>query len=133
MRTIDTTWSQIFEKSKMILFNEYPNILNKLGEYDELAQFYSEGEEDGGDEVFQWYLIDGNTAEWLEEFCPDIYEDVHWSDTMGNYVLAVRHFGTGWDGIRAQLKIKDEDKEIFDLYKKFYYDDLPEWVKRDIL
>ena len=52
---------------------------------------------------------------------------------MGNYVLAVRHFGTGWDGVRTQLEIKDEDEDMFDLYKKYYYDDLPDWAKKDIL
>lgn len=133
MKTIQTTWERVFEKSKLILFNEYPNILNRLGEYDELAQFYPESEDETDNEIFQWYLVDGFTAEWLERFCPSIYEDVHWSDTMGNYVLAVRHFGTGWDGVRTQLEIKDEDEDMFDLYKKYYYDDLPDWAKKDIL
>ena len=63
MKTIQTTWERVFEKSKLILFNEYPNILNRLGEYDELAQFYPESEDETDNEIFQWYLVDGFTAE----------------------------------------------------------------------
>lgn len=132
---IKTTWGKIFEKSNMMLFNEYPNILNRLGEYDELAEFESFDEEnDCYNEIFQWYIISDTDAEWLERFCPSIYEDVKWSDTIGHYILAVRHFGTGWDAVPCELEIKDEDVDMFyDSYKKIYHDDLPDWVKKDVL
>lgn len=83
----------------MILFNEYPNILNKLGEYDELSQFENYDEEnDCYDDIYQWYIIDDDCeVDWLKRFCPEIGEDIHWSDTIGHYILAVKHFGTGWD------------------------------------
>jgi hypothetical protein len=133
-KTIKTTWGKIFEHSNMVLFNEYPNILQRLGEYDELAQFDNYDEEsDSYDEIYQWYILDDD-AEWLERFCPEIAEDVHWSDTMGHYILAVKHFGTGWDAVACELEIKDEDVGMFyDSYKKKYHDDLPDWVKELVL
>jgi hypothetical protein len=135
MKRIKTTWGKIFEKSNMMLFNEYPNILNRLGEYDELAEFESYDEEnDCHNEIFQWYIISDMDAEWLERFCPNIYEDIKWSDTIGHYILAVYHYGTGWDAVPEELVVKDEDVELFyEIYKKAYHDDLPDWVKELVL
>lgn len=131
MKTIKTTWGKIFENSTLMLFNEYPNILNKLGEYDELSQFYNDDDYD--DEIFQWYLVDEPTVDWLKRFCPDIFKDIHYSDTLNKYVLAVRHFGTGWDAVVEELEIKDDDVDMFyDSFKKAYHDDLPDWVKRNV-
>lgn len=131
-KKIKTTWGKIFEKSTLTLFNEYPNIMNRLGEYDELADFYNPDDE--CDEIYQWYIVDGSTVDWLERFCPNIYEDVHYSEVMGNYIMPVRHFGTGWDAVAEELEINDEDIEIFyESYKKTFHDDLPDWVKRDVL
>lgn len=135
MKRIATTWGKVFEKSKIMLFNEYPNILNRLGEYDELAEFCSYDEEsDSYEDIYQWYIVGDADAEWLERFCPAIYEDVKWSDTIGHYIMAVRHFGTGWDCIGVELEIKDEDVDLFyESYKKTYHDDLPDWTKENIL
>lgn len=131
-KTIKTTWGKIFEKSTLMLFNEYPNILQRLEEYDELASFYRPDDE--YDEIYQWYIIDGHTVNWLERFCPDIYEDIRYSDVMDLYIMPVRHWGTGWDAVACELKIKDKDVDMFyDSYKKTYHDDLPDWVKENVL
>lgn len=135
-KKIRTTWGKIFEHTNMVLFNEYPNIMQRLGEYDELAQFEDYDEEsDSYDEIYQWYILDYDSdVEWLERFCPEIAEDVHWSDTIGHYILAVKHFGTGWDAVPAELEIKDEDVDMFyDIYKKRFHDDLPDWVREMVL
>ena len=132
-KKIKTTWGKVFEHTNLVLFNEYPNILQRLEEYDELAQFDNYDEEsDSYDEIYQWYILDD--ADWLERFCPEIAEDVHWSDTVGHYILAVKHLGTGWDAVACELEIKDEDVDMFyDSYKKTYHDDLPDWVKENVL
>ena len=134
MTTIKTTWRKIFEKDGLVLFNEYPNILDKCGQYDELYQWTTnEDPEYDDDEIFQWYIVPrGYTVEWLERFCPEIYEDIHYSETIGHYILAVRHFGTGWDAVPADLVV-DGDEELAKLYQKTYHDDLPDWVKRNVL
>lgn len=129
MTTIKTTWGKIFEKDNLVLFNEYPNIVNKTGDYEELYQW---DESSDGEEIFQWYIVPRDwTVEWLQRFCPEIYEDIHYSETIGHYILAVRHFGTGWDAVRADLLV-DDDEELAKLYQKTYHDDLPEWVKKNV-
>lgn len=133
MTTIKTTWGKIFEKDGLVLFNEYSNILDKCGQYDELYQWITnEDPEYDDNEIFQWYIVPRDyTVEWLKRFCPEIYEDIHYSETIGHYILAVRHFGTGWDAVPATLEV-DDDEELTKLYQKTYHDDLPEWVKRNV-
>lgn len=130
-KKIRTTWGKIFENTKLMLFNEYPGILFKCGAEDELYQFSDSLDE--SDDIFQWYIIDASEIEWLERFCPNIAKDIHWSETIGNYIMAVRHYGTGWDAVLEELEIKDKDIENFyEFYKKIYHDDLPDWVKRNV-
>lgn len=133
MTTIKTTWGKIFEKDGLVLLNNYPDIVNKTGDREELYQWYQDGDDDGyEEEIFQWYSVPNDyTVEWLERFCPEIAEDIHYSETIGHYILAVRHFGTGWDAVRADLVV-DGDEELAKLYQKTYHDDLPEWVKRNV-
>lgn len=133
MTTIKTTWGKIFEKDNLTLFNNYPDIVIKTGDEEELYQWYEGGDDDGyEEEVFQWYIVPSDyTVEWLQRFCPEIAEDIHYSETIGHYILAVRHFGTGWDAVRADLVVED-DEELAKLYQKTYHDDLPEWVKRNV-
>ena len=134
MTTIKTTWGKIFENDGLVLLNNYPDIVNKTGDYEELYQWYQDGDDDGyEEEIFQWYIVPRDyTVEWLERFCPEIAEDIHYSETIGHYILAVRHWGTGWDAVRADLVV-DDDEELAKLYQKTYHDDLPEWVKRNVL
>lgn len=138
MKTIKTTWGKVFENDGLVLFNNYPDIVTKTGDEEELYQWYATNEdEDNYDtEVFQWYIIPRDyTVEWLERFCPEIAEDIHYSETIGHYILAVRHFGTGWDAVRANLEVDDSDEDgerLAEFYQKTYHDDLPNWVKENV-
>lgn len=133
MTTIKTTWGKIFEKDNLVLFNEFPNILNDLGRYEEAYKWFpAEDDREEAWEVFQWYIVPSDfTVEWLQRFCPEIAKDIHYSETIGHYILAVYHVGTGWDAVRADLVV-DGDEELAKLYQKTYHDDLPEWVKRNV-
>lgn len=116
-RTIKTTWRKIFESADYcILFNNYPEIAEKCNP-EELYQWYKE---DDTNEIFQWYIIDDYTSDWLKRFCPEIYEDVYYSETLGKYVMAVYHFGTPWSGVSATLDMTDADDDLYELYKKQY-------------
>lgn len=131
MTTIKTTWGKIFENERLVLFNNYPEILDKAGDYEELHQWVT-NEEDN--EIYQWYLIPSDgIVDWLRDFCPEIYEDVHYSDTIGYNILAVRHFGMGWDTVPATLEMDDKAGDLIEYYQKIYHDDLPEWIKKCIL
>ena len=98
-KKIQTTWGKIFENSNMILFNEYPNIINELGKYEELDQFYTYDEEEGyTDEIYQWYIV-VDEEDWLERFCPEIYEDL---DGQLDYFVAGALYlsrKTFWNGL----------------------------------
>lgn len=132
MKTIKTTWGKIFENDGLVLFNNYPKIVCELNKYEELDQW--ESEDEYKDEIYQWYIVPNeSTVEWLKRFCPEIAEDVHYSETMDQYMLAVYHFGTGWDAVQTEIQIYDKDEDLFPFYKKIYHDGLPDWVKEDVL
>ena len=130
MKTIKTTWGRVFKDINITLFNNYPEILQRLGEFDELAQWEEYNEETGEyDEIYQWYILGDNyDAEWLERFCPDIASDVHYSESLGHYIMAVRHLGTAWSYVATELKVDDEG--LAELYQKTYHDDLPADVRK---
>lgn len=129
MKTIKTTWGKIFENDGLVLLNEFPNILKDLERYEELYKWFEDDDDNTDNEVFQWYIIPRDyTVEWLERFCPEIAEDIHYSETIGHYILAVYHVGTGWDYIPATLEVDDE--QLAELYQKTYHDDLPNDVRR---
>lgn len=130
MKQIKTTWGKVFENDGLVLFNNFTEILLDLDRHEELYQWAKGEDEDGTrQEVYQWYIIPrGFTVEWLERFCPEIAEDVHYSETIGHYILAVYHCGTGWDYVPTTLEVDDE--QLAELYQKTYHDDLSDDVKR---
>lgn len=131
MKQIKTTWGKVFENDGLVLFNNYPDIVTKTGDYEELSQWVTSDmdEDDYDTEVYQWYIIPRDyTVEWLERFCPEIAEDIHYSETIGHYILAVYHCGTGWDYVPTTLEVDDE--QLAELYQKTYHDDLSDDVKR---
>jgi len=117
-KTIQTTWRKIFENRDMMLFLKYPEVMCRLEAYDdepirlgsqEEVKTVEHAEQAGleiGDyedlDVYQWYVIDVQTAEWLEE-----YTDIkaYWSDELELWILPVRHFGNPWNGVRATITI----------------------------
>ena len=124
---IKTTWGRVFKGENLCLINAFPTILNDLQRYEELDRWYAEEDEDSCCEVFQWYIVDSTeTVDWLKNYCPEIASDIHWSETLGNYVLAVYHLGTSWDYVPVDLEVEDEQLAKF--YQKSYHDDLPEDV-----
>ena len=137
MKRIKTTWGKVFENDGLVLFNNYPEIVTKTGDVEELYHWDTYDEEtDSYEEIYQWYIIPHDyTVEWLNKFCPEIDKDIRYSDTIGHYILAVRHWGTGWDAVPTELEVDDSDEDgeqLARFYQKTYHDDLPEWVKRNV-
>lgn len=88
-----STWGEVFENVNMILLNEYPYLAPE-----ELDMF-----EDTND-IFQWYILgDSYIAERIKETCHSIAEDIKYSERLGNYMLAVRHFGTPWESVKLEV------------------------------
>ena len=134
MTTIKTTWGKVFENIDIILLNAYPEILQKMGAFEELAQWGDYNEETGEyDEIYQWFILgDDYDAEWLERFCPDIASDIHYSETLGHYMMAVRHLGTGWSYVPTELQVDDEEEDLAKIYQKTYHDELRDDVLRNV-
>lgn len=116
MKTIETTWGKIFEKTTLILFNNYPTIINELGVYQELEQWH----QDADNEIYQWYIVPPEEIDWLNNFCPEIANDIHYSEELDLYILAVYHFGTPWASVKTELQIADNGDGIYEYYKEIY-------------
>ncbi len=93
-KTIRCNYTQVFPgDSQMILCNELPNVFPDMWEYIENGEYYDE-ENDTYSEIFQYYIIDGHTAEQLKEHTDNI---IFYIEALDLYVLGVTHWGTGWD------------------------------------
>lgn len=60
-----------------------------------------ENEQNYTDEIFQYYIVDDNGAEILEE----INEIVFYNETLDMYVWGVTHYGTSWDYVLTDIEI----------------------------
>lgn len=90
------------------------NEIEKDFEDFELMYGYN-NEDEYYDEIYQYYLIDENTANRLGELGEIIYYD----NRLDVYVLGVTHFGTSWDYVLTSVKIKPLENRD-DVYECYY-------------
>lgn len=64
-----------------------------------------EREQEYPDEIFQYYIVDDNGAEILQE----ADEIVYYNEELDMYLWGVTHYGTGWDYVLTNIKIERED------------------------
>ena len=61
-------------------------------------------DEDGDyHEIYQWYIITEQGANFLEEYTDEI---VYYHEEMDLYVWAITHFGTSWDYVLTDIKLR---------------------------
>lgn len=90
----------------MILNND---IFNKFFEHTEVYSGCDYDEEtDEYTEVFQYYIIDGSSADRLAEYTNEL---VYYIPEIDLYLLGVTHWGTGWNGVSANWKDSIEEYE----------------------
>lgn len=71
----------------------------------ESAGFYWEQESGSPEEeVFQWYIVDGEGADILK----DIGEVVYYNADLDMYLWGVTHFGTRWNYVLTDVPINCE-------------------------
>lgn len=71
----------------------------------ESAGFYWEQESGPSEEeVFQWYIVDGEGADILK----DIGEVVYYNADLDMYLWGVTHFGTHWNYVLTDVPINCE-------------------------
>ena len=66
-----------------------------------------EEEQDEYCEIFQYYIISDNGARILEEYTDEI---VFYNEELDMYVWGVTHWGTSWDYVLTDIKIKPNNK-----------------------
>lgn len=52
-------------------------------------------------DIFQWFIIDENSAEFFAEYTNEI---VYYLEEIDLYLLGVTHWGTPWSGVSANWK-----------------------------
>lgn len=95
-----SSWGAELKNIKLILCNNYPDIVQKMRAYEDAPY-----EKTLDDEVFQWYIadIDSITVERIKERTMGEIE-FYYSDVLDNWILPVMHFGTPWDGVGVKVK-----------------------------
>jgi len=106
-------YSQIFyPDSNLVLCNNIPQVDEYLFDNIENGSFWGYYDENGDEcdeenavgqyetEVFQWFIIDDNTAERLRRSTKEL---VCYSEKLDVYVLGVTHYGTAWDYVTTEF------------------------------
>lgn len=58
-------------------------------------------------EVYQYYIVSDSGARFLEEYTDEI---VYYHDDLDMYLWGITHFGTSWDYVLTDIKLKGADK-----------------------
>lgn len=64
-----------------------------------------EQEQDEQPEIYQYYIISDNGADFLKRFTNEI---VYYIPVLNIYVWGITHFGTSWDYVLTNIKIEED-------------------------
>lgn len=83
------------------------NIFEYAG-YENWALESGEEENEYGDylEVYQYYIITGYGAQFLEDYTDEI---VYYHEPLDMYLWGITHYGTSWDYVLTDVKLLRED------------------------
>ena len=79
---------------------------NEIGEQiDELQNkiYELQEEQDNPDEIFQYYIIDSQLAQILQEWTDEI---IYYIESLDIYIWGVTHYGTSWDYVLTNIEIE---------------------------
>ena len=74
-------------------------------DFDCFADAEEQDEDEADEEVFQWFIIDENSAEFFVHYTNEL---IYYSDSLDMYLLGVTHFGTAWSGVMTEWTIEEE-------------------------
>ena len=77
-----------------VLNNSIYNAAWELGDWEQISGFNNDP-----DEIFQFYIVDDNGAEILQE----INEIVFYNSALDVYLWGVTHWGTSWDYVLTDI------------------------------
>ena len=87
-----------------VLNNEIIQKTCDIGYWDIVSGCEYDEETDSYNEIFQYYIVDDNGAEILQE----VGEIVFYNEELDIYVWGVTHWGTSWDYVLTDIKIEKE-------------------------
>ena len=105
-------YNLFYKDENRLLCNE---IEKDFEDFELMYGYNNNDENEYYDEIYQYYLIDENTADRLGGLDEIIYYD----NRLNVYVLGVTHFGTSWDYILTDVKIKPLENRD-DVYECYY-------------
>lgn len=100
----NTESGSIYEEIVTYYDNEYNEIT-----YEEYEKMKTQGldvteETEEGDykDFYQYYIIDGNGADFLSRYTDEV---VLYNNRLDVYLWAIDHWGTGWDYVLTEIEI----------------------------
>lgn len=57
-------------------------------------------------DVYQYYIIDYSGARFLRDYTDEI---VYYHEELDMYLWGITHFGTGWDYVLTDIKLKGDE------------------------
>ncbi|MCM1323203.1 MAG: hypothetical protein NC218_03370 [Acetobacter sp.] len=101
-----SNWAEELKGIHLIIFNNYPDIIRKMHEFEDAPYkvLWPESEDEDV-EVFQWFIadIDYVDAERLDKRTMGEIK-FYYSDVLDLWILPVMHFGTPWTGVPVRVK-----------------------------
>lgn len=85
-----------------MILNNY--IVEETGYENWMIDSGQEEDEDGYPyEIYQYYIITAGGARFLEEYTDEI---VYYNEDLDMYLWGITHFGTSWDYVLTDIKLK---------------------------
>lgn len=80
---------------------EYNNNDDLKESYKTYQELLESGEYEEHYEIFQWFIIDKESADYLSKYTNEL---IYYNEELDLYILAVTHWGTPWDGVNVEVK-----------------------------
>lgn len=132
---IKTTYGHLWDhiqarrRINMILCNNIPSIMDRIGESEELYDLYYRRDDDGEIDydadpldIYQWYILDADAydIEYINKIAPDLEHDIKYIEALGLYVLAVYSWGISWRLIPYNAYITtDAEREALEIAPEY--------------
>lgn len=98
IETLENTLENAFDDEHINYLNNQIEIIKE--QIEEL-----EREQEEQPEIYQYYIISDNGADFLKRYTDEI---VYYIPLLDIYVWGITHWGTGWDYVLTDIKIEEE-------------------------
>lgn len=87
-------------------YTEPEQVNGYIDNTDEIEEL--EREQDEQPEIYQYYIICDNGADFLQRYTNEI---IYYIEILDIYVWGITHFGTSWDYVLTDIKIENESED----------------------